>query len=127
MNERNLIDKAEIKTIVDEIYNCSNLKDWKRCRLYFTDEIETDFESLSGEKAAKIPADDLVGAMKALKAKIFIGGDHNDIKSEHLVEMHSLIPKSQLAIFPNTKHIVLLTNPDNNKVLPQIKEFLNGE
>lgn len=41
--------------------------------------------------------------------------------------MHKSIPKSQLAIFPNTDHVVLMINPDTNKVLPEIKEFLNSD
>jgi pimeloyl-ACP methyl ester carboxylesterase len=39
--------------------------------------------------------------------------------------MHKLIPKSQLAVFPNTEHVVLMTNPD--KVLVQVREFLNAQ
>ena len=63
--------------------------------------------------------------MKAIKAEVFIGaGDHNDVGLDHIVEMHKLIPKSQLAIFPNTEHKVLMTNPD--KVLIQVKEFLDN-
>ncbi|HEU4767160.1 MAG TPA: alpha/beta hydrolase [Pyrinomonadaceae bacterium] len=62
--------------------------------------------------------------MKAIKAEVFIGaGDRYDVSLEHVVDMHSLIPKSQLAIFPNADHQLLFTNPD--KILPQIKEFLN--
>jgi pimeloyl-ACP methyl ester carboxylesterase len=38
--------------------------------------------------------------------------------------MHKLIPKSQLAVFPNTEHKVMMTNPD--KVLVQVKEFLDN-
>jgi len=63
--------------------------------------------------------------MKAIKAEVFIGaGDHNDVSLEHVVEMHKLIPKSQLAVFPDTEHKVLMTNPD--KVLVQVKEFLDN-
>jgi pimeloyl-ACP methyl ester carboxylesterase len=63
--------------------------------------------------------------MKAIKAEVLIGaGDHNDVSLEHIVEMHKLIPKSQLAVFPNTDHVVLMTNPD--KVLVQVKEFLDN-
>src|ERR1700704_6994366 len=63
--------------------------------------------------------------MKAIKAEVFIGaGDHNDANLEHIVEMHKLIPKSQLAVFPNTEHKVMMTNPD--KVLIQVKEFLDN-
>jgi len=63
--------------------------------------------------------------MRAIKAEVFIGaGDHNDANLEHIVEMHKLIPKSQLAVFPNTEHKVLMTDPD--KVLVQVKEFLDN-
>lgn len=62
--------------------------------------------------------------MKAIKAEVFLSaGDHKDVNLEHLVEMHKLIPKSQLAVFPNTDHVVMMTNPD--KVLVQVKEFLD--
>lgn len=64
--------------------------------------------------------------MKAIKAEVFIGaGDHNDVNLDHIVEMHNLIPKSQLAVFPNTEHTVMMTKPD--KVLSQIKEFFNEQ
>lgn len=63
--------------------------------------------------------------MKAIKAEVFIGaGDRDDVGLEHVVEMHKLIPKSQLAVFPNSDHLLLLTNPE--KMPPQIKEFLNS-
>ena len=64
--------------------------------------------------------------MKAIQAEVFLSaGDHKDINIEHLVEMHQMIPKSQLAVFPNTEHLVMMTNP--NKVLVQAREFLNAE
>jgi len=63
--------------------------------------------------------------MKAIKAEVFLSaGDHQDVNLEHLVEMHKLIPKSQLAVFPNTDHVVMMTNPD--KLLVQVKEFLDN-
>ncbi|MBS1795535.1 MAG: alpha/beta hydrolase [Acidobacteria bacterium] len=63
--------------------------------------------------------------LKAVKAEVFIGGgDRNDVNPEHLVEMHKLIPNSQLAVFPNTDHVVMMTDPE--KVLVQVREFLNG-
>ena len=63
--------------------------------------------------------------MKAIKAEVFISaGDHNDVSLEDIVEMHKLIPKSQLAVFPNTEHVVMMTNPD--KVLVGVKEFLDN-
>lgn len=64
--------------------------------------------------------------MKAIKAEVWIGGgDRNDINLEHLAEMHRLIPKSQAAVFPNTEHVVLMTDPD--RVIAQIKTFLNEQ
>jgi pimeloyl-ACP methyl ester carboxylesterase len=62
--------------------------------------------------------------LKAITAEVFLSaGDHQDVNLDHLVEMHKLIPKSQLAVFPNTDHVVMMTNPD--KVLVQVKEFLD--
>ncbi len=75
-------------------------------------QMEQDFKGFSKEQ------------MKAIKAEVFIGvGDHYDVGLEHVVEMHNLIPKSQLAVFPNSDHLLLSTNPD--KILIPIKEFLN--
>lgn len=77
-------------------------------------QMEEDFKGFSPEQ------------MKAIRAEVFIGaGDHKDVGLEHVVEMHKLIPKSQLAIFPNTEHVFLMMDP--NKMPPQIKEFLNGD
>jgi hypothetical protein len=46
--------------------------------------------------------------MKAIKVEVFIGaGDRYDVGLEHVVEMHNQIPKSQLAIFPNSDHLLL--------------------
>lgn len=76
-------------------------------------QMEKDFKGFSPQQ------------MKSIKAEVFIGaGDHNDVGLEHVVEMHNLITKSQLVIFPNTEHILLLTNPE--KMPPQIKEFLDN-
>jgi pimeloyl-ACP methyl ester carboxylesterase len=47
-----------------------------------------------------------------------------DVNLEHLAQMHNLIPKSQLAVFPNTDHMVMMTKP--NKVLVWVKEFLDN-
>ena len=77
-------------------------------------QMENDFKGFSKEQ------------MKAIKAEVFIGaGDRKDVGLEHVVEMHELIPNSQLAIFPDTEHVFLMLDP--NKMPPQIKEFLNEE
>lgn len=76
-------------------------------------QMEKDFKGFSKEQ------------MKAITAEVLISaGDRNDTPPEHLAEMHRLIPKSQLAIFPNTEHVLLLNKPEN--LPPQIKEFLNS-
>lgn len=75
-------------------------------------QMERDFKGFSQEQ------------MKAIKAEVFIGaGDRYDVGLEHVVEMHNLIPKSQLAVFANSDHLLLFTNPD--RMLIQIKEFLD--
>ena len=77
-------------------------------------QMEADFKGFSKEQ------------MKAITAEVFIAvGDRYDVSLEHIVEMHHLIPKSQLAVFPNSDHQLLFTNPD--KMLPQIREFLNTQ
>ena len=55
-------DEAAIRSIVDEIDNACDAKDWEECRSFFADEVEVDFRSLSGDEPAKIKADDLIGA-----------------------------------------------------------------
>jgi len=60
--ERRFADEMEIRKIVDEIDNACDLKDWKTVRSFFTDEVDVDFTSLTGGGAAKIKADELIGA-----------------------------------------------------------------
>ena len=75
-------------------------------------QMEHDFKGFSKEQ------------MKSIKAEVFIAvGDHYDVGLEHVVEMHHLIPKSQLAVFPNSDHLLISTNPD--KLFIPIREFLN--
>ena len=75
-------------------------------------QMEADFKGFSKEQ------------MKAIQAEVFIAaGDRYDVGLEHIVEMHNLIPKSQLAIFANSDHLLLFTDPD--KMLIPIREFLN--
>ncbi|MDQ3711432.1 MAG: nuclear transport factor 2 family protein [Acidobacteriota bacterium] len=62
--EEKIADESEIRRVVDEIDNACDLKDWKRLRVYFTDEIDADFTSLAGGAPAKIKADDLVEGWK---------------------------------------------------------------
>ena len=77
-------------------------------------QMERDFKGFSQEQ------------MKAINAEVFIGaGDRYDVGLEHMVEMHNLIPKSQLAIFPNSDHLLFFADPA--KLPAEIKEFLNNQ
>ncbi len=62
--EERIADESEIRRVVDGIDNACDLKDWKRLRVYFTDEIDADFTSLAGGEPAKMKADDLVEGWK---------------------------------------------------------------
>jgi pimeloyl-ACP methyl ester carboxylesterase len=98
----------ELKEPYDKM---SPAPDWKKLVVKII-QMEQDFKGFSQEQ------------MKAIKAEVLIGaGDRYDVGLEHVVEMHKLIPKSHLAVFPNSDHLLLLTNPD--KVLVPMKEFLD--
>lgn len=57
-------DEAAIRSVVDEIDNACDAKDWDACRAFFADEVEVDFTSLAGGEPAKLAADDLIGAWR---------------------------------------------------------------
>jgi pimeloyl-ACP methyl ester carboxylesterase len=105
-------ESPDLKDLKEQYEKLSPAPNWKSL-VEKVLQMEKDFKGFSQEQ------------MKAIKAEVFISaGDHNDTSAEHLAEMHKLIPKSQLAVFPNTEHVIMMTDPD--KVLPPIKEFLNG-
>lgn len=82
MLEQNAADEAAIRRVVDEIDNACDLKEWKRCRSYFTDEIEVDFKSLSGDEPGKIKSNELI---EGWKTNLF-----EDKKTCHLRSNHSV-------------------------------------
>ncbi|MEO8478984.1 MAG: alpha/beta hydrolase [Gemmatimonadota bacterium] len=51
----------------------------------------------------------MLGQIKA--PTLILGGDHDLITLEHLVEMFNHIPNAQLAIFPNSTHMVPFDDP----------------
>jgi pimeloyl-ACP methyl ester carboxylesterase len=53
---------------------------------------------------------------------LLIFGDHDFIRLEHAVRMHSLIPGAQLAVLPGTTHMSLLRR--TALIRPLIEEFL---
>jgi ketosteroid isomerase-like protein len=56
---------AEIVRIVDAIDRATDARDWPLVRSFFADRLRADFASLTGEPAAEIAADDLVGGWAA--------------------------------------------------------------
>jgi len=104
-------EKFAPKELKDPYDKMSPAPNWKGLVAKIV-QMEGDFKGFSKEE------------MKGLKAEVFIAaGDRYDVSLEHVVEMHHLIPNSQLAIFPNSDHQLLFTSPD--KILIPIKEFLN--
>lgn len=59
-----VIDELQIRRVVDEIDNSCDAKNWKKCRSFFTEEVDADFSSLAGGEPAKIKAEDLISAWK---------------------------------------------------------------
>lgn len=91
-SEQNPADEAAIRRVVDEIDNACDLKEWKRCRSYFTDEIEVDFTSLAGGKSGAMKADELI---EGWKINLF-----EDKKTCHLRSNHSIkIDGDQAEVF----------------------------
>lgn len=105
-------EKFAPKELKDPYDKMSPAPNWKGLVAKIV-QMEADFKGFSKEQ------------MKAIKAEVFIAaGDRYDVGLEHLVDMHNLIPNSQLAIFANSDHQLLFTNPD--KLLVPIREFLNS-
>lgn len=89
----NMTDEIAIVRIVDGLDSAVDGRDWNRARHYLADNIRADFSSLSGQPAATIPSDDLVGAwssnLKGSKTsfhmrtnhQIEITGDRAEVKS----------------------------------------------
>jgi pimeloyl-ACP methyl ester carboxylesterase len=55
---------------------------------------------------------------------LILVGDRHDVRPEHALFMHRLIPNSQLAIFPNTDHMLLVKRTD--LLLATIPTFLDA-
>jgi hypothetical protein len=62
--ENRIEDELAIRSVVDEIDNACDAKDWETCRAYFADEVAIDFTSLAGGAPSVISADDFVDAWK---------------------------------------------------------------
>src|SRR5688572_11934260 len=64
LTEQKLADELAIRSVVDEIDNACDAKDWEKCRAFFADQVEVDFTSLAGGEPARISADDLIDGWK---------------------------------------------------------------
>jgi len=56
---------------------------------------------------------------------LLVAGDRDDIRLEHMIEMHSLLKASQLCILPNTTHFVF--EQRNETVIRILLEFLRQD
>jgi len=56
---------------------------------------------------------------------LLVAGDRDDIRLEHMIEMHSLLNKSQLCILPNTTHFIF--DKKNDIITNIFIEFLQQE
>jgi len=63
--------------------------------------------------------------MRSIKAEVLVTqGDHDGIRPEHAVEMFRLIPRAQLAIFPNADHFMIFMQPE--KLQSTVVAFLDA-
>jgi pimeloyl-ACP methyl ester carboxylesterase len=56
---------------------------------------------------------------------LLVAGDRDDIRLEHMIEMHLLLNKSQLCILPNTTHFIF--DKKNDIITNIFIEFLQQE
>ena len=77
---------AELIRIVDAIDRAVDAKDWAVARSYFADELTVDFQSLSGQPAARVAADGLVSAwatnLTAAKTSLHMRSNHQVFLAE---------------------------------------------
>ncbi|TPN88132.1 nuclear transport factor 2 family protein [Mesorhizobium sp. CU2] len=75
-----LADERAVIRIADAIDRAVDAQDWKLARSYFTDRVTADFSSLSGQPAANILSDDLIGAwagnLKGSKTSLHLRTNH---------------------------------------------------
>ncbi|TIO00546.1 MAG: nuclear transport factor 2 family protein, partial [Mesorhizobium sp.] len=65
MGWQTLADERAVIRIADAIDRAVDAQDWKLARSFFADRVTADFSSLSGQPAARVASDDLIGAWAA--------------------------------------------------------------
>ncbi|RUU76746.1 nuclear transport factor 2 family protein, partial [Mesorhizobium sp. M7A.F.Ca.MR.362.00.0.0] len=63
--EITLADERAVIRVADAIDRAVDAQDWRLARSYFADRVTVDFSSLSGQPAATIASDDLIGTWAA--------------------------------------------------------------
>ncbi|ESW65018.1 nuclear transport factor 2 family protein [Mesorhizobium sp. C277A] len=80
---RALADERAVIRIADAIDRAVDAQDWKLARSYFADRVTVDFSSLSGQPAATIPSDDLIGTwagnLRGSKTSLHLRTNHQVI------------------------------------------------
>jgi hypothetical protein len=75
-----LADERAVIRIADAIDRAVDAQDWKLARSYFADRVTADFSTLSGQPAANIASDDLIGAwaanLKGSKTSLHLRTNH---------------------------------------------------
>ena len=91
---RTLADERAVIRIADAIDRAVDAQDWTLARSYFADFVTADFSSLSGQPAAKIASDDLIGA--------WAGNLKGSTTSLHLRTNHQVVLEADAAtVFSN--------------------------
>ena len=79
-NWQAIADERAVIRIADAIDRAVDAQDWKLARSYFADRVTADFSSLSGQPAANITSDDLIGAwagnLKGSKTSLHLRSNH---------------------------------------------------
>ena len=88
-----LADERAVIRIADAIDRAVDAQDWKLARSYFADRVTADFSSLSGQPAANIASDDLIGAwaanLKGSKTSLHLRTNHQVVLEASAATVHS--------------------------------------
>lgn len=80
---------------------------------------EADRQSPEGKRAIKVtsmmlkePHIDAAQLARVSAPTLVLAADHDLIRTEHIVEIYTHLPNAQLAIFPDSTHMVPFDNPE---------------
>lgn len=108
LTQDDLIDRAEISDVLMDYAIGIDSRDWPRYRAIFTDEVELDFSSWSGNPAEPMAADDWVAGVRATLS----GFD----STQHML-MNSLIEldgdRATVTLYMNAHHYLNINGAHN--------------